>query len=395
MVIVTLFSCEKEKFNYDMKMANAESIDTLIFAPSHYVLNADGISQVNFKLDVVPKDNEYGIIPLSRFNREDYQYLYIDENGKEIESKNDYLIFDHVTTKKTIKMFARMLGQETPKFDVEIRPVETKNIKQKSLTLIFHVFEYTGIKNTDSRIYPYHIYAKLNKLNDAFSHKISISGASVDTKVDFNLATETDKGMILSDVGINFLKLDGEYLEKSSMYSKYTDADEFNWMAYMKDNRAFYDPEKYLNIWIIPVEKLTIPKYNPLVIREGVEPLKGLAMKNVSADYELKIEDIGIVMKYNDFISQDLNNIMGTYLGLLPTVENNSLVDGDTDYCYDTFVYDSKQTNERKLDLFKKFFFMSDNIMDVKTTGIAVSMEQTKRIHYVLDNCPGRGMWKK
>lgn len=100
-------------------------------------------------------------------------------------------------------------------------------------------------------------------------------------------------------------------------------------------------------------------------------------------------------MNYSAFLNTELNAALGKFLGLLPTSDAERVVDGDSDYCSDTFLYSKTESQqEAKNGINKPITFISDNIMDQTTQNITVTKEQAERMHYVLENVPSRKMWK-
>lgn len=449
-------SCEKESFDYQQASVGPDRIDTLIFNPSHYVLNTDGVSTLNLKL--LPSywgNSEKGYtapIALSCFKPSDYAYYYEKEDGSEVKLESDRLTFEPGTPSGKIKVFARMFGQDTRKLEVELRPGWGENVKEKVIPVVFHIFQYTGSKNTDFVIDPIHIDEKMRKLNNAFSRLVSTGAASTDTKIRFQLAERNQHGRVMAKPGINQIKFGseklnpedfGRFYDKSAQFdwkafstefsgfydevnnafdwntffrefnefydenhifdwnaflNKFdefrTDSEVFNWNNFLAAYEADWNTDEFLNIWILPVGDVKVPPFLPTVITAGKTPLKGLEMKEVAADYTPVVSECGVVINYSSFVSSELNAVIGKFLGLLPT-NNATVMDGDSDYCSDTFLYPKKEdTQETKNAVNKPIRFTSDNIMDGKTQNIAVTNEQAARMHYVLENVPSRKMWK-
>ena len=93
----------------------------------------------------------------------------------------------------------------------------------------------------------------------------------------------------------------------------------------------------------------------------------------------------------------ELTNCLGYYLGLLPTwsANANSIPD---DFCSDTHSYYGNTgqgintSNEKRVG---DYLFLSENIMD-DPSGVhrSVTLQQALRMHWVLQHCPERAMWK-
>ena len=77
---------------------------------------------------------------------------------------------------------------------------------------------------------------------------------------------------------------------------------------------------------------------------------------------------------------------VGDYVG--------NLVDGDTDYCADTKVYDSAY-GIYKTDYFnEKEYFTTFNIMADYSRNNSITVDQARRIRMVLERCPSRWFYK-
>lgn len=449
-------SCEKEGFDYQQASVGPDRVDTLIFNPSHYVLNTDGVSALHLKL--LPSywgNSEKGYtspIALSCFKPSDYGYYYKEEDGREVKLESDRLTFEPGTSPRKIKVFARLFGQDTRGLEVELRPGWGENVKEKVIPVVFHIFQYTGTKNTEFVIDPIHIDEKMRKLNNAFSRLISTGASSTDTKIRFQLAAHNQYGRVMAKPGIDQIKFGSEKLNPTDFERFYDKSAQFDWEAFSKEFSGFYDeagktfdwnaffgefsefydennvfdwnaflnkfdefrtdsevfnwnaflaayeadwnPDQFLNIWILPVGNVKVPPFMPAVITEGHTPLKGLEMKEVAPGYTPAASECGVVINYSSFLSSELNAVIGKFLGLLPT-NDTKVVDGDSDFCSDTFLYSAKEdTQETKKAINRPISYTSDNIMDGKTQNIAVTNEQAARMQYVLENVPSRKMWK-
>ncbi|MFR7809988.1 MAG: hypothetical protein ACLU4N_12320 [Butyricimonas faecihominis] len=86
------------------------------------------------------------------------------------------------------------------------------------------------------------------------------------------------------------------------------------------------------------------------------------------------------------------------YLGLLPTWKESGGI--PEDYCADTQKYfgndaEGYKKNTTAYKLVKDCFFLAENIMDDPLgTHRSVSLQQSQRIRWILNNCPERSAWK-
>ena len=239
-----------------------------------------------------------------------------------------------------------------------------------------------------------HLIDRVRKLNNAYSRLISTGAAATDSKIRFELATHTPQGRPLMVAGMNRMDFGAKELNTEDFVDFYQDG-EFDWSAFFKFYEADWDPNKFLNIWILPTGKVKIPSYVPSVIQAGKAPLKGLKMNEVDEYYIPKLTECGIVINYSSFLNVKMNAVIGKFLGLLPTSNASGTVGGDSDYCSDTFLYSKDESKEeRKQGLNQPISFISDNIMDETTQDISVTNEQAERMNYILENVPTRRMWK-
>lgn len=288
-LVILQQSCSKDSFDYQQAPISEDAVDTLVFNPSHYILNADGRSALYLKL--LPsyydtEDKSYAAtIPLSWFDRKDYGYFYENPDGTIVELENDYLIADPSTPSKTIKVFARVFGKETRKVDVEIRSAWGKGIQEKVIPVVFHIFQYTGTANTEFIIEPVHLNDRMNKLNNAFCRLVSSGASATDTKIRFELATHSVQGRPMAIAGMNKVKFGAKELNPADFDDFYESDGTFNWASFLKYYGVAWAPGTFLNIWILPVGKEKLPSYIPAVIAEGKTPLKGLTLTEVDESY--------------------------------------------------------------------------------------------------------------
>ena len=94
----------------------------------------------------------------------------------------------------------------------------------------------------------------------------------------------------------------------------------------------------------------------------------------------------------------ELVNAFGYYLGLLPTWKERGGI--PEDYCTDTQKYfgndaEGYKKNTTAYKLVKDCFFLAENIMDDPLgTHRSISLQQSQRIRWILNNCPERSAWK-
>lgn len=109
-------------------------------------------------------------------------------------------------------------------------------------------------------------------------------------------------------------------------------------------------------------------------------------------------------MEKND--ATELATIFGYYLGLKTmqyserynweTGENeNNLIDGDTDFCPDTYFYDPLNNfTIFKTEKAEGKRYTSFNIMEGNSRKNSITVDQARRMRMVTDRCPSRWSYK-
>ena len=388
-------SCEKgEDFNYQMSNLNEQDVDSISLTANHDMMLNEKGNLLSLKLylykKIVKEDKtHYYTLLESRAPQKAIAYCYVGEDGQEKEISSPLIAGDMLNA-GNYKVYAKVFGKKSNELPLLVRKPESLNFPERNIDIIFHVVEFGGLPVTEYRITAEFIKKKLDKANIAFRKISSTAPNAVDCKLNFIPVVNDEKGNLMEHPGCNFTFIPKEKIEDLDPTSKTVDYNSF-----IKKNRLFWGKGKVLNVWIVRTKK-SVPTSAPGYIDQDLPELKGLKLKIADNSVELNPTDCGIVIEYNSFIKENLAMFLGKYLGLLPTSYSKNKVPAvDTDYCDDTFMYSSNdQSFEYKNDPKRNIGFTSDNIMDTKSTGTTVSLDQAKRINLILEHSPARKIWK-
>ena len=253
------------------------------------------------------------------------------------------------------------------------------------------------------------IHLLIDKINNTFSGNVSTNAMGVDTKIRFKAAVYDPYGNKLQEPGINRI-----YVEKV------TDAAKDQYKTFIKDQKALWPYDKYLNVWLISdreneydkffytISRTCIPRY----ITSGTDPAEipeGLTLSSIPESWTPTPNEVGILYKlqsiqtmvrsFGEKNENELVNGFGYYLGLLPTWGASSSAKPQ-DYCSDTHKYygndnEGYNKNQTAYKLVGDCFFLAENIMD-DPVGVhrSVSQQQAQRMRWILNNSPERSAWK-
>ena len=248
---------------------------------------------------------------------------------------------------------------------------------------------------------------RLDHLNDIFNRRATSDPNGGNAKIIFKLAEYDPSGRLLLEKGKNKVEL-AEEMSKSD-YEDYI------------NSKLIWDPARYLNVWLAKYSTSssvsnTYSVSAPEVILEGYESIPGLKMQVVSDYSASDVEnytDVGMMINIRDFFATDgksyfdLSLVFGLYYGLLYTDQddNNTFVNGDNDYCPDTYSFDygfypsvfkgNNLDGQPENDPTRPLeYFTSFNVMDMYSYKNSLSIDQVKRLRMVLQQCPSRWAYK-
>ena len=279
-----------------------------------------------------------------------------------------------------------------------------------TIPVIFHLIQSNqDIAGYGGEIPMERIHLLIDKINNTFSGNVSTNAMGVDTKIRFKAAVYDPYGNKLQEPGINRI-----YVEKV------TDAAKDQYKTFIKDQKALWPYDKYLNVWLISdreneydkffytISRTCIPRY----IATETDPAKipeGLTLSSLPENWTPVPNEVGILYKlqsiqtmvrsFGEKNENELVNGFGYYLGLLPTWGASSSAKPQ-DYCSDTHKYygnDNEGYNKKQTayKLVGDCFFLAENIMD-DPVGVhrSVSQQQAQRMRWILNNSPERSAWK-
>lgn len=410
MALITA-SCTPDQLEYhDNTHMDVSVIDHIELQANQKMVLADGHAQLDLYPRLYTKDNLQ--IPDSRVNEDWLEYVPITEGittGRYFSTTNTSLIG------KEIKVKLRIRGTNIESDTVSFLVADPKTAEYSSdikIPVIFHVIqtkeevELYGGEYKQERI-----NMQLKRLNNMLNASVSNNPVGVNSHIQLEMATYDPNGKQMPEPGINRLTVD-----KLAFKTDGSDVDSF----LVSKSDVMWPEDKYLNIWLVSDRNNTVtdfannvsaqckPTYalpESGVLPEGIQwneyTGQDLLPHEKGIIYKLqKLDDTERTFYLSDNIKSpgynDLGYYFGLYLGLLPTCNYNSIDKAATDYCDDTMDYAPSQNgNMGWYKTFDNCYFRAENLMD-DPTGVhcSVSRDQTIRMRWVLNHCPGRSAWK-
>lgn len=402
-------ACTPDRYDYkEMEPFDMGQAKELSIKLNHYQLLADGKAQIEF----IPKiySMEDNSVPFDRIDHSKIEYYSVDG----MELAQEFSTSDRNLIGKEIRAYAKIKGQEiysdTLSFTV-VDPSAVQAYTEITVPVIFHVFRNSeAMSEYGGDIAAERIWAIVDKLNNTFSGSVSRNATGVDTKVRFKAALYDPYGRKLPEAGINRIYTDAKIKEAS----QYTDL--------IHSQKALWSCEKYLNVWLVAdaegdqdaafYHQLSMqchPRYVVAGANLANQP-QGLELNDLPVNWTPQPKEVGIFYRLRTILhteryygkdeENELVNVVGTYFGLLPTW-NDKYDDRAEDYCSDTHYYQAKYEKRGisiNIGAYKNvdpYYFLAENIMDDQL-GVhrSVSLQQSQRVRWVLNNCPERWCWK-
>ena len=397
-------SCTPDRYVYqEMPMANMEDVGQIKLCLNHFQLLADGKAEVKFTPMLTTKDS-FQVTD----SRIDYSQIEFRTLSGEVLPQT-YSTADQSLIGKEISVYAVIKGtgllSDTVSFTV-IDPSPMDVCDEVTIPIIFHLIQSEAdITSYGGEIPMERIHLLLEKINNTFSGTVSNNATGVDTKIRFEAALYDPYGTLLIEPGINRIYMD-----------EITDEAGDQFASLIEEQKALWDYTKYLNIWLISdqqgeydafyrdISTQCVPRYANVSDLETAP--QGLSLLEQPSDWEPQPNEVGIVYKLQSLLSMvrgfgkdqenELTNCLGYYLGCLPTWSDNGTL--PEDFCSDTQKYYGKTGYSINVSMNKRmgdYYFLSENIMD-DPSGVhrSVSLQQALRMHWVLQHCPERAMWK-
>ncbi len=421
--IVLLAACEKEEdYIYENPVALSD-IKLISLRADHKMLLPDGKAKMQFYITA------YGIKELPDYSAEvvNDTVFYIpsvvcdtfeipadvipagalkllDEQGKEYP---DFSFSTTDTRERTITFYARSGELESEKLTIQIRKLPEEAYEEIVFPVIFHVLTSAPVLGEPVyTITAEAVQKNIDRLNGVFSGSLTTDPNGGNAKIRFEAALYDPTGIKLSDPGIHRWDISaGEVFE---------DMDGFEAYVMKKSEYLIYDYRHYLNIWLINYPSgSSFSVKVPDVILAG-ESIPGLEAKEwpLEITFPEKPREVGFFINMSAFLNPmsssdffEISNPMAQFFGLLTTQASEdkggtNIVDGDTDYCPDTYYYWEdgqsvyKNTSKDEIPGEDAEYFTSYNIMDRYSKKTSVSVDQVARIREHIAKCPSRWMYK-
>lgn len=425
MLLVLFVACDDDDKFYENPVALSD-IKLLSVRADHKMLLPDGKAKMQFYISAFgirespdysaqyTGENNDTVVYIPRVTRDTFEIpgdaipdgmlkLY-DENGKEM-SETTYSTTD--ATERTMYFYAKSGELESEKIAIQIRKLPEQEYEELVFPVIFHVLnaaEKVGVASYE--ITGEAVQKNIERLNNVFNRLITTDPNGGNARIKFEAAK----------YGISGEKLPEEGIHKWEVSSSETFEDIEGFEEYVMKNELdlVYDYRHYLNIWLInyPQGGNSFVQ-TPTVILEGESILGLYAEEWPLSSFPQKPRDVGFFINMSAFLNPmsssdffEISNTMGRFFGLLATQvsEDNgvsNIVNGDTDYCPDTYCYWNdassvfKNTSEKEDAVDEDTeYFTSYNIMDRYSWKNSITVDQVTRIREHIEKCPSRWMYK-
>jgi len=410
-----MLSCKQESFNYMIPDAAAIKVDSIDFSAGSPTLIADGQASLSFiiqaytKMKVtingVTKDSMV-LVPADRIPDTDKKVF--DETGKETG-----LAFSTTTANPGTKSFYAKIGDKQSAARQVIIKAADPAYSKIVIPVVIHVFE---LKKTDAKRYPWYVEVDYKRLQDMvaglnvmFNRTGTSAPNGTSANIEFVLAPNGPDGRPLEKAGYNMF----EYLSTMNWgFGTATAA------TFIKANAAklLWNPKKYLNIWVLPSAVFNggITNAKPGYTLSAT-PLPGVTLQKVASVDSVRLtepEKVGLMIGRDELYSAlrgpapNIGWRLGTFYGLFRTYSYVNETNY-TDYCTDTqkwLITQIRNIYKRSSD---GILFRAENVMDATFTDFNIeggqnlvsrvntfTVDQVKRIRYVVQNCPERMAWQ-
>ncbi|WP_343556378.1 hypothetical protein [Sphingobacterium sp.] len=400
-------SCQKDQYAYNMYNPTTEEIDSVSFSTSSNTLIADGKATLSFFVETFRRVSLQNALGVTKDSMLLVDQKMLPEGAVKIYANGELLAgntYSSNTTNLGIITFYAKVGEiETKHATVKLRAPQ-QIPAAKDISLVFHVFEldpkdagYNAL--TYLELNPLFLQATVDKLNDVFNNRFGNDPNGAQMAVKFELAKKNAAGSKLQYPGYNKVVYNSTW-KASATATSYTPADfknKINAIVSMK-----WDPQKYVNIYIIPLPANTgvgsnVPTYQMKIA--GEDPIPGVP--NSITDLNAVVgtdfyETYGLGIQRNLFTKDkfqvaEIASYLGKYYGLKSTNVNQVT---DTDYCTDTrkYIGSTQVNNLIKLGI-DGYRFVANNAMDdVRYPSLrnCFTVDQVNRMQSVLQRSPVR-----
>lgn len=403
LVLSGYYSCTPDRYEYqEMPMENMEDVGQMKLCLSHFQLLADGKAEIEFTPMLTTKDSFEVADSRIDYSQVEFRTLSGEVLPQAYSTANQALIGKEISVYAVIKETG--LLSDTVSFTVtDPSPIDA--CAEVTIPVIFHLIQSEAdITSYGGEIPMERMHLLLEKINNTFSGAVSNNATGVDTKIRFEPALYDPYGTKLNEPGINRIYMDEVADEAEDQYA-----------TLIVEQKALWDYTKYLNIWLISDARDTYDTFYrtlstqcvPRYVNNATASLQGLSLSELPMNWEPVPNEVGIIYKLQSLFSMtrgfgedeenELTNCLGYYLGCLPTWGEDE-EELPEDYCSDTQKYYGDDIDGINVSMNKRmgdYWFLSENIMD-DPSGVhrSVSLQQALRMHWVLQHCPERAMWK-
>lgn len=394
LITLLFLACQQDEFEAKIQYLGTDAIKYVRLYPNSSVLMADGKAQLKFKVKAFTEIERTKTVDNQQVTYLDTMELIYDRLPQEqisVATADGQKIENFTYTTNQVgsgsQRFIAKIG------NISSEPVDVKVIAkpaafpQVTIPVVFHILSTVKTKNACDGVTSEFVNKLIVRLNQVFAGEIYAAPSAIDSGIRFILADKDPQGKLLETPGIR------REDRKSETTAELT--------QYVKEN-LMWDPARYLNIWIYDSSPWSDPCEAPAYVLDNGTEIPGLDLKVVE-----KAEDaaystpaaIGITIAASKVFATNFENVMGIFWGLLPTGYRDykeNWVDGDTDYCPDTYSYEVMYMAAEKWTYtgkkWDRIYYDSYNIMDEYSAATTISYDQAQRIHKVIENCPLRMM---
>lgn len=320
-------------------------------------------------------------------------FRLVDDTGKEYP---DFTFSTTDTRSRSLRFHLEAGELTSDELEVQVRELPVADYEPIEIPVIFHLLNYVNKPGYATITVTSQTVAKnIARMNDVFNGRVTTDPNGGNARITFRAAEYDDSGMLLEVPGLHIYEMPD---------STFTKDEDFRAFVFRKGSRLMYDYKNFLNIWLInnPNGSSSLVAV-PNVIDDPENPIPGLSAVAMTEDFPKTATDIGFFVNVSSFLNPfqntdyfEISSVMARYLGLMTTqatgFDGGNLVDGDTDYCPDTYYYWNDNLSVFKTD--STHLFTSYNVIDAYSYKNSVSVDQAARIRLHLERCPSRWMWK-
>lgn len=347
-----------------------------------------------------------------------------DAAGNVVE--NNFYSTTSATPGTVLTFYAKAGNVESNRLAITVRSLPDESYEEIVVPVVFQMLLSPASSGPTYDISQEYMEKILKEVNNIFNRRMTTDPNGGNVKVTFKLATYTPSGMRLQEAGKNVINLSAsniKYIEDESASSSNLSAGYDKFIVRYKST-CIWDPTRYLNIWLTRFSTSTsdLGTYSyksavPTVIHSDYveEPIAGLNLEvkdNFTLSDVTSCLQVGVLINYMTFLNPSvqgtntftLATVLGNYYGLSFTDQNqnNKWVDGDNDFCDDTYSFYSSYSSSiyKNTRLYKEDaegtyeWFTSFNVMDSYSRKNSISVDQALRMRKVLKQCPSRWAYK-